>query len=84
MITLHSIDLAYTKDKCFGESLKGICRILTIKSDVCRTPKCPFYKPESCKDWVRVEDKRGTYIVPIEEYKDYRRKQDEHGKGIRK
>lgn len=74
MITLHSVDLNYTHDKCFAESYKGMCRILIAKSDVCRTHKCPFYKPDGCKDWVRVEDNRGTFIIPIEEYRDYRRR----------
>lgn len=83
MITLHSIDLAYVHDKCFAEGYKGVCRLLTIKSDVCRTSKCPFYKPDGCKDWVRVEDDKGTFIIPIEEYKDYRRKQYEYRTGIR-
>lgn len=75
MITLHSIDLNYIHEKCFAESYKGLCRILITKNDVCGTSKCPFYKPDGCKDWVRVEDNRGIFIIPIEEYRDYRRRQ---------
>lgn len=68
MITLHSIDLAHVHEKCFAEGYKGVCKLLTVKSDVCRTSKCPFYKPDECKDWVRVEDKQGVSLIPFEEY----------------
>ena len=85
MITLHSVDLMRIDEKCFGESFKGLCRILTVKSDVCRTYKCPFYKPEGCEKWVRVEDSQGVNLVPPEEYENYyRRKFNEYRTGIRK
>jgi len=84
MITLHSIDLKYTHDKCFAESFKGMCRILTTQSDTCRTVNCPFYKPDGCKEWVRIEDERGVNLIPPEEYTYYRRKQNEYRTGIRK
>lgn len=73
MITLHSIDLRYIKDPCFAEMAGKGCRALSVKSEYCRSQKCPFYKPQGCKDWVRVEDKRGISVVPPEEYVRYRR-----------
>lgn len=84
MITLHSIDLKYMHDKCFAESYQGVCRILTIQNDTCRTHKCPFYKPDGCKEWVRIEDNRGVNLIPPEEYETFRRKQNEYRTGIRK
>lgn len=35
---------------------------------------CPFYKPEDCKEWVRIEDEEGIYLIPPEEYKALRKK----------
>lgn len=72
MITLHSLDLKYVRDKCYGE-MRGNCRVLSVKSEKCRTPGCPFYKPEGCREWIRVEDRQGCNLVPPEEYEKYRR-----------
>lgn len=83
MITLHSINLRYTHDKCCAETHGG-CRVLIARDENCRTYKCPFYKPEGCKDWVRVDDKRGSNLIPPEEYKDYYRRRYEQRTGIRK
>ena len=68
MITKNSIDLKSTYDNCYAESLKGTCKILISKSKHCRTHRCPFYKPQGAKEWIRVEDKKGVYLVPPEEY----------------
>lgn len=73
MITLNSIDLKKTTDPCYAEMVHDGCRALSEKSKYCRSWKCPFYKPEGCKEWVRVEDKQGINIVPPEEYVRYRR-----------
>lgn len=74
MITRNSIDLKSTHDNCHAESLKGTCKILISKSRYCRTHKCPFYKPEGAKEWIRVKDKDGINLIPPEEYEFYRRK----------
>ncbi len=75
MITLHSIDLKYVKDPCFAlaPARYGGCKLLTTVDEKCGTYKCPFYKPLGCKDWVRVEDRQGTALVPEEEYYRQRR-----------
>ncbi len=73
MITLHSINLQYTHDKCYAEA-HGECRALITKHKYCRSYKCPFYKPEGCKDWIRIDDKTGSNLIPPEEYKDYYRR----------
>ncbi len=73
MITLHSIDLKYVHDPCYAEMTGGACRALSEKMEYCRSERCPFYKPKGCKEWIRVEDRNGTNIVPPEEYYKYRR-----------
>lgn len=75
MITLHSIDLRYIKDPChFTTPRYGGCKLLTTDHKQCGTYKCPFYKPQGCKDWIRVEDRQGVSLVPAEEYYRYRRR----------
>ena len=73
MKTLNGIDLKSITDPCYAEMLHGGCRALSVKSELCRSWKCPFYKPQGCKEWIRVEDKQGINIVPPEEYVRYRR-----------
>lgn len=75
MITLHSIDLKYADEPCFaaiGNSKTSGCRLLHKMPKKCDY-QCPFYKPKDCRDWIRVEDKQGTNIVPPEEYYKSRR-----------
>lgn len=67
MITLHSIDLKNVNEPCYAEMQGGGCRALLVKHQECRTWKCPFYKPQLCKEWVRIEDKQGVNLVPPEE-----------------
>ena len=73
MITLHSIDLQYIHEPCCSEMANDGCRAMTDKSEFCRSSRCPFYKPQGCKDWIRVEDRQGISVVPPEEYYRYRR-----------
>jgi len=73
MITLHSINLQNTYDKCCNEKHGG-CRTLISKDKNCRTYKCPFYKPEGCKDWIRIDEKGESNLIPPEEYKQYYRR----------
>lgn len=73
MITHHSLDLRYVKDPChFIAPRYGGCKLLRQDHEKCGTYKCPFYKPQGCKDWVRVEDGQGVSLVPAEEYYRYR------------
>ena len=61
------VKLSTIKSKCFGD-LNGGCKALT--SDCIGRDNCPFYKPEGCEDWVRVEIKGEVWLVPPEEYYD--------------
>lgn len=71
MRTKSSIDLTTATDPCFG--LKKVagnrrtCKIMCKMSPECGV-ECAFYKPESCEDWVRVEDEEGINLIPQEEY----------------
>lgn len=68
MITVHSIDLKKINSPCFAlsKALKG-CKVLIHTEEECCTYKCPFYKPDGCKDWVRIEDRTGINLIPPEE-----------------
>lgn len=67
MITLHSVDLTMTTEPCFALTYDGDCRVLIMPHRNCCTYKCPFYKPDGCKDWVRIEDRQGINLIPPEE-----------------
>ena len=66
MITAHSIDLTRIHEPCFGLR-NGTCVVRAKRDKNCGTYKCPFYKPMSCKKWVRVEDRMGINLIPPEE-----------------
>lgn len=68
MITLHSIDLRFTREPCFGQMAGNRCRVLSTRSEDCDFT-CPFYKPAECRDWIRVEDRQGVNLIPPEEYR---------------
>ena len=59
------VNLKTVKERCFAELSVG-CKILTC--DCMGKDKCPFYKPESCEDWIRIERNGEAYILPPEEY----------------
>lgn len=61
MVEITSID-----EKCFAE-LKSGCGVLS-RTDYKCTPRCPFYKPKGCEDWIRREINNHIWIVPPEEY----------------
>lgn len=68
MVTKHSINLKYTHDPCFALFKRGnSCRLLTSMHEKCGTYKCPFYKPEDCTDWIRIEDNTGVNLIPPED-----------------
>ena len=67
MITKHSINLAYTDEKCFARRGSS-CDVMGKRHDKCGTHKCPFYKPWTKRAWIRVEDREGCNLVPPSEY----------------
>lgn len=80
MITLHSIDLKTIEGPCFasiGNEKHSGCRILHKIEEKCGTYKCPFYKPKGCRDWVRIDDRQGSNIIPPEEYEQLIRRKHE-------
>ena len=69
MKTKHSIDLTKDKSRCFAAvSGSSGCTILPVQLPECGTSGCRFYKPGSCRDWVRIEDEDGINLIPPEEY----------------
>lgn len=81
MRTKHSIDLKLTTDRCFA-ARDGACGIKLFNSRICNSFCCPFYKPEGCKDWIRVEESNDITIVPPEEYFEIRRREVEESERV--
>ena len=72
MITIHSVDLKRSEDPCFasiGYGESSGCRVLSKMFDGCGTYRCPFYKPEGCRDWIRIDDRMGVNLIPPEDYR---------------
>ena len=82
MRTKHSIDLRQTTEKCFA-ARDGACGIKLFASGICNSCRCPFYKPQGCKDWIRVEESSNITIVPPEEYFETRRREIDTAKVTR-
>lgn len=54
---------------------RKMCMCLRKRDPIkCGTKKCPFYKPQGCSDWVRLEEGDEVYVIPPEEYKIQRKK----------
>ena len=86
MITKNSVMLNQHSGPCCALStLAGnkICEVLTRESPDCNY-RCPFYKPEGCGDWIRVEHGRDIYVVPPEEYYQAAKEQEEERKRVPK
>lgn len=79
MKTKNSIRLEETRQICCAYSITVNCSALTIADEQCGSYRCPFYKPQGCKDWVRIEDEDGCNLIPPEEYYDARRRQRSWG-----
>lgn len=62
------VKLDTIKEKCFADWDERGCKCRT--SECVGRENCPFYKPESCEDWIRVEIKGEVWLVPPEEYYD--------------
>lgn len=68
MITKNSMDLKHISDPCFAAiGNSGGCRLLMRTDNGCGTYKCPFYKPRDCKEWVRIDDRMGSNLIPPED-----------------
>ena len=67
MITKHSIDLKRINEPCFAKATHNMCRVFGMPREDCNSYKCSFYKPQGCKDWVRIEDRTGINLIPPEE-----------------
>ncbi len=61
------VKLDTIKDKCFADMSSG-CKATTAFCE--GRNNCPFYKPEGCEDWIRVERNGEVWLVPPEEYYD--------------
>lgn len=69
MRTKNSIDLKKSNQRCNSLMTGAGCSSMTGVHKDCGTYRCPFYKPQDCGDWIRVEDKDGISLIPPEEYK---------------
>lgn len=61
------IDITDSTERCFAEEDNKTCKLLyadAIESCGC---KCPFYKPEGCEDWIKIEKGEGVYLYTPEE-----------------
>ena len=67
MRTPNSLNLKKYKGECFAKDMLGNCEAMTNTDKNCGTYKCPFYKPEGCKDWIRFENGTDVYLIPPEE-----------------
>lgn len=65
------IELSVINDKCFAE-LPRACSALSVTEPHCDY-RCAFYKPAGCEDWIRRETESGSYLIPPEEYEEYRK-----------
>ena len=75
MITKHSIDMRTLKEPCFAyDKTYTVCKVLIRKHEKCGSHKCPFYKPSGCKGWVKVIDSSGTFLIPPEDWYDFKRR----------
>lgn len=73
MITEHSVDMTVGSEcpKCFAYQVvfgNIVCAVLRKADENCGSYKCPFYKPQGCEEWIRIEDGDGINLIPPEEY----------------
>lgn len=67
MITKHSIDLTKINEPCFALTKVRTCKVYGFPERDCNSYRCPFYKPQNCKSWIRIEDNTGINLIPPEE-----------------
>lgn len=63
------VKLKNVRDKCFADTHGG-CKALNCECE--GKDKCPFYKPEGCEDWIRIEQYGEVWLIPPEEYYEVR------------
>lgn len=59
------VEISNIKEKCFAE-FRGGCAVLSVRLTC--SPRCPFYKPAGCEDWIRREVGDEIWLIPQEEY----------------
>lgn len=79
MKTKNSIRLGETRQTCCSYSIMVRCSALTEPHEKCGYYRCPFYKPQGCGDWIRIEDEDGYSLIPPEEYYEARRRRPSWG-----
>lgn len=61
---------------CFGAvgsvATGAGCLILSAVNSECGTYNCPFYKPEACRDWIRLDQGDTVELIPPNEYRNKR------------
>jgi len=51
------------KQRCFAHGeFTSICKALTHIQPGCGTTKCPFFKPEGCRSYIRTVNEEGKVI----------------------
>ena len=61
------LDITDSKEKCFAKWQGGCSIRVDYHPQIC-FPKCPFYKPQGCEDWVRREVRKKIWLIPPDEY----------------
>lgn len=54
--------------RCFADFNGAECLATEGYVKECRTYLCPFYKPQGCKDWVKLEHADYIEMIPPEDY----------------
>ena len=63
------IDITDSKEPCFAMERYG-CIVYGVKECY---PRCAFYKPVDCEDWIRREVGDRVYLYEPEEWEDLKR-----------
>lgn len=50
----------------FSTAMGESCRICGKFLEGCGTYRCPFYKPQDCRGWVRIERKGCLLFLPLD------------------
>lgn len=66
MIDITEIDI-----NCFASYGRTGCKVFGFKTNC--GPRCSFYKPVDCEDWVRKEVGDRVYLYEPEEWEDLKR-----------
>lgn len=59
------VEISKCKEPCFAQTYAS-CEVLTGECE--GRENCVFYKPASCRDWIKKRIRGKVYIVPPEEY----------------